>query len=82
MKALGATIGGSQGGSSSSLSGSSSCSGLVNWDTGDFIEAHLAVKASEKFNYEGCRIPIPTKIRYDRIKEALGEKILLRITMF
>ena len=71
----GAMIGGSRGGSSSSLSCSSSSSGVVKWDTGDFIEAHLAVKASGKFNFEGCRIPIPTKIRYDRIKEALGDKI-------
>ena len=71
----GAMIGRSRGGSSSSLSCSSSSSGVVKWDTGDFIEAHLAVKASGKFNFEGCRIPIPTKIRYDRIKEALGDKI-------
>ena len=75
MKVLGATIGGSREGSSSSHSCSSSSSGFVKWDTGDFIEAHLAVKASGKFNFEGCRIPIPTKIRYDRIKEALGDKI-------
>ena len=75
MKPLGATIGGSRGGSSSSLSCSSSSSGVVKWDTGNFIEAHLAVKASGKFNFEGCRIPIPTQIRYDRIKEALGDEI-------
>ena len=33
------------------------------------------MKESGKFNYEECRIPIPTQIRYDRIKEALGDEI-------
>ena len=47
----------------------------VNWGDAEFIEAHKAVKASKKFNFEGCRIPVPTKIRYDRIKEALGEEV-------
>ena len=81
MKPLGAVIGGSRGGSSSSSSSSSSLScslsssGVVKWDTVNFIEAHLAVKASGKYNFEGCRIPIPTQIRYDRIKEALGDEI-------
>ena len=31
------------------------------------------VKNSGKYNFEGCRIPVPTAIRYDRIREALGE---------
>ena len=31
------------------------------------------VRESGKYNFEGCRIPIPTAIRYDRIKEALGD---------
>ena len=45
------------------------------WSTADFIEAHITVKESGKFNFEGCRIPIPTAIRYDRIEEALGGDI-------
>ena len=44
----------------------------VTWELKDFIEAHRAVKASGVFNFEGCRIPIPTPIRYDRIRESLG----------
>ena len=43
----------------------------VQWATADFILAHKAVKESGKHNFEGCRIPIPTTIRYDRIEEAL-----------
>ena len=39
----------------------------------DFIRAHEAVRSSGLYNFEGCRIPIPTKIRYDRICMALGE---------
>ena len=48
---------------------------LPTWTTEDFIKAHKAVRESGKFNFEGCRIPIPTVIRYDRIKEALGKDI-------
>ena len=44
----------------------------IRWSTADFIKAHNDVKESGKFNFEGCRIPIPTAIRYDRIEEALG----------
>ena len=43
-----------------------------SWTTEDFIRAHHAVKRSGKFNFEGCRIPIPTAIRWDRIEAALG----------
>ena len=32
------------------------------------------VKESGKFNFEGCRIPIPTAIRYDRIEADLGSE--------
>ena len=46
----------------------------VNWTTENFLQAHQLVRESGKFNFEGCRIPIPTSIRYDRIKEALGDK--------
>ena len=45
------------------------------WDTANFISAHRAVKASGRFNFEGCKIRIPTKIRYDRIREALGAEV-------
>ena len=62
-------------GSSSSISCLSTSTWGVSWDTSDFLEAHKAVKASGKFNFEGCRIPIPTPIRYDRIKEALGDAV-------
>ena len=61
--------------SSSSTNSLSSNSWGVKWDTSEFLEAHRAVKASGKFNFEGCRIPIPTPIRYDRMKEALGSEI-------
>ena len=44
----------------------------MRWSTNDYINAHKAVKGSGKYNFEGCRIPIPTNIRYDRIEEALG----------
>ena len=30
---------------------------------------------SGKFNFEGCRIPIPTSIRYDRLRAALGATV-------
>ena len=29
---------------------------------------------SGKRNYEGCQIPVPTSIRYDRIESALGDR--------
>ena len=47
----------------------------VKWSTQDYIDAHIAVVTSGKHNYQGCKIPIPTKIRYDRLKEALGKEI-------
>ena len=47
----------------------------VRWSTKDFISAHKLVRESGKFNFEGCRIPIPTSIRYDRLRAALGEGI-------
>ena len=39
----------------------------------DFINAHKLVRESGKHNFEGCRIPVPTAIRYDRIRQALGD---------
>ena len=51
----------------------------VRWSTADFINAHKAVRESGKFNFESCRIPIPTIIRYDRIEEALDGEISPRV---
>ena len=50
-------------------------SGCVKWTTSDFISAHKQVRSSGKYNFEGSRIPIPTSIRYDRLRESLGENI-------
>ena len=61
--------------SSSGVSSPSSYSGGFGWSIDDFVNAHKEVIKSGKFNFEGCRIPIPTAIRYDRIKEALGVSI-------
>ena len=46
----------------------------VVWTVEDFLEAHCAIRESGKFNFELCRIPVPTKIRYDRLEESLGDK--------
>ena len=45
----------------------------VHWSPENFIEAHKAVRESGKYTFEGCRIPVPTAIRYDRLQEALGD---------
>ena len=50
-------------------------SGDVKWSTGDFLSAHDKVVSSGRYNYQACRIPIPTTIRYDRLEEALGDSI-------
>ena len=50
----------------------SACGSGVSWNTEDFIRVHKLVKHSGKYNFEGCRIPIPTAIRYDRLEAALG----------
>ena len=50
----------------------------VCWETNDFIKAHKLVLASGKFNFQGCRIPVPTSIRHDRIRAALGDKASLK----
>ena len=57
---------------SGSCSDSSSCGWGIRWTTDDFINAHKLVRESGKFNFEGCRIPIPTAIRHDRLRAALG----------
>ena len=45
-----------------------------SWNVCDFLNVHKLVKESGKYNFEGCRIPIPTAIRHDRIRQALGSK--------
>ena len=47
----------------------------VSWDTHDFIWAHNEIRASGMYNFEFCKISIPTSIRYDRLREALGVSI-------
>ena len=49
--------------------------GNTRWSTEDYLQAHKLIAASGRYNYEGCRIPIPTAIRYDRIRLALGHNI-------
>ena len=59
----------------SSERGKSVFEGDIKWSTKDYLNVHELVKNSGKYNYEGCRIPIPTIIRYDRMKDALGDDI-------
>ena len=47
----------------------------VSWTAYNYIEAHKLVRNSGKFNYESCRIPIPTKVRFDEIRQALGSSV-------
>ena len=56
--------------------------GGVEWSTEDFLTAHNSVVSSGRFNYEGCMIPIPTSIRYDRLEEALGNSITPKESKF
>ena len=60
--------------STSSLSCLPSSSKGGSWTTEDYIKAHYAVRQSGMFNFEGCKIPIPTAIRVDRIEAALGSE--------
>ena len=62
----------SQGFSTGAFSVLPAWDGGVSWTSEDFIEAHNLIKCSGRFNFEGCKIPIPTAIRYDRIGAALG----------
>ena len=45
------------------------------WTTRDFLEAHRKVVDSGVYNFQGCKISIPTPSRYDRLRVALGETI-------
>ena len=49
--------------------------GGFRWTTNNFIDAHKQVRSSGKYNFEACRIPVPTLIRYDRMRMALGDNI-------
>ena len=55
--------------------GLSTKGGEVRWNTEDFIKAHKEVVTSGVHNYQGCQISIPTAIRYDRMRDALGNDI-------
>ena len=61
--------------SKSSSSDLSSYSQGKSWEVDDFIQVHKLVRQSGKHNFESCKIPIPTAIRHDRIREALGEEV-------
>ena len=64
--------------------GSSECQsgpkfpGHQKWSNTDFLVAHRLVKWSGKFNFQECKIPIPTKIRYDRLQSSLGQNITFK----
>ena len=45
-----------------------------SWDTETYLKVHRLVRRSGKYNFEGCRIPVPTAIRFDRIEESLGSE--------
>ena len=53
----------------------SPCSLGSSWNTEDYIKAHHLIRASGKYNFEGCRIPVPTSIRFDRIRASLGDQV-------
>ena len=55
--------------------GLSTKGGEVRWSTEDFIKAHKEVVTSGVHNYQGCQISIPTSIRYNRMRDALGNNI-------
>ena len=62
--------------SSSNSSGSqTSFEGGVIWTTEEHLRAHESIAKSGLYNFEGCQIPIPTNIRYDRLRVALGSNV-------
>ena len=75
MRTPQAKVGRMTSGFSSSSHNSPSHSWGVSWTTRDFLSAHKQVKDSGRYNFEGCKIPIPTAIRYDRLEAALGDNI-------
>ena len=46
----------------------------LKWQVSDFLRAHELVSLSGMHNYENCKIPVPTAIRHDRLRAALGGK--------
>ena len=46
----------------------------LSWDSETYLKAHRLVRNSGKYNFAGCMIPVPTAIRYDRIRESLGDE--------
>ena len=72
LQGLGRVISGFSESRPSSLS---SCGDGKSWSTDDYIRAHKAVKESNNYNFEGCRIPIPTAIKYDWMEAALGNQV-------
>ena len=58
----------------------SSRSGSTSWLMEDYINAHRLVRQSGAYNFEGCRISVPTAIRYDRMREALGVRATAKET--
>ena len=51
------------------------CDRRVKWSTEEYIAAHREVVRSGLHNFQGCKIPIPTKIRFDRMRAALGNEV-------
>ena len=49
--------------------------GGKKWQVGDFLEAHDRIRRSNKHNFEFCKIPVPTAIRHDRLRLALGDRV-------
>ena len=45
------------------------------WSTEDYLAAHREVVKSGLYNFQGCKISIPTSIRYDLIRNALGDQV-------
>lgn len=70
------------------MSNSSRDDSVDKWTTEDFLVAHRKVVSSGVHNFEFCKIPIPTSIRFDRLRTALGnqatnkEKKILQLLEF
>ena len=58
--------------------GPSTFGGDVGWTTQDFIVAYNEISESGMPNFAGCKILVPTSIRYDRMEEALGDAVSLK----
>ena len=49
--------------------------GHIVWSTEDYLAAHRKIFSSGRHNFEGAKIPVPTCIRYDRLRDSLGDSI-------